>query len=93
VTEDVCAGCDFNRPDKTCLRAMEWTWRGEHFMASRSEYYQVKNQIESEQFPPAYEGGPPRYFKDLDPETQALKLKARLKGYTQKVRGFRALVV
>ena len=28
VTEDVCASCDFNRPGKTCLREMEWLWRG-----------------------------------------------------------------
>lgn len=29
--EDRCATCDFNRPGKTCLREMEWVWRGETF--------------------------------------------------------------
>ena len=24
VTDEDCAACDFNKPDKTCLRQMEW---------------------------------------------------------------------
>jgi DNA polymerase epsilon subunit 1 len=24
VTDEDCAACDFNMPDKTCLRSMEW---------------------------------------------------------------------
>jgi hypothetical protein len=35
VTDDVCAACDFNRPGKTCLRQMEWVWRGETYSAKR----------------------------------------------------------
>lgn len=29
--DEDCAACDFNRPGKTCLRQMEWVWRGETF--------------------------------------------------------------
>ena len=29
--DEDCAACDFNRPGKTCLREMEWVWRGETF--------------------------------------------------------------
>ncbi|BBN04847.1 DNA polymerase epsilon subunit 1 [Marchantia polymorpha subsp. ruderalis] len=85
VTDDVCAACDFNRPDKTCLRQLEWVWRGETFSASRSEYNHLKNQIESEQFPPTSEGGDMRYFRDLPKDEQQSKLKDRLKKYCQKV--------
>ena len=38
VNDDICASCDFNRPGKTCLREMEWTWRGEHYAATSSDY-------------------------------------------------------
>ncbi|KAL2328488.1 hypothetical protein Fmac_021915 [Flemingia macrophylla] len=36
VTDEVCTACDFNRPGKTCLRKLEWVWRGETFMAKKS---------------------------------------------------------
>ena len=51
VTEDVCAACDFNRPGKTCLREMEWLWRGEHYAATSSDYAAIKAQLEAEKFP------------------------------------------
>lgn len=35
VTDEVCTACDFNRPGKTCLRKLEWVWRGEIFMAKK----------------------------------------------------------
>ena len=31
AADEVCAACDFNRPGKTCLREMEWVWRGETY--------------------------------------------------------------
>ncbi|CAM6102738.1 unnamed protein product [Calypogeia fissa] len=85
VTDDTCAACDFNRPDKTCLRQLEWVWRGETYSAKRSEYNHLKNQIESEQFPALIEGAAPRYFRDLPVTEQQSKLKDRLKKYCQKV--------
>ena len=39
VTDEDCAACDFNRPNKTCLRTMKWVWRGETFSATAAEYY------------------------------------------------------
>lgn len=53
-------------------------------MATRSEYYHLKNQIESEQIP-SPEGQLPRFFRDLPKEEQQTKLKDRLKKYCQKV--------
>ena len=47
MTDEDCAACEFNRPGKTCLRTMEWVWRGETFSASASEYYSIKNQLQA----------------------------------------------
>ena len=88
VTEDVCAACDFNRPGKTCLREMEWLWRGEHYAATSSDYAAIKAQLEAEKFPPKADGtgdGRPRYWADLSYEEQAAAKKKRLKMYSQKV--------
>lgn len=86
VTDEDCAACDFNRPGKTCLRQMEWIWKGEHFAASRAEYSSIKAQLESESFAPADEGGPPRGFGDLPHDERQKLLKERLKKYCQRVR-------
>ena len=75
VTEDVCASCDFNRPGKTCLREMEWLWRGEHSAATSSEYAAIKAQLEAEKFP-ALSDGKPRYWADLSYEEQAAAKRA-----------------
>jgi len=60
VTDEQCAACDFNKPGKTCLRSMEWVWRGEHYSATSAEYNSIKAQLASESFPPAVAGGPVR---------------------------------
>ncbi|KAJ0887133.1 putative DNA-directed DNA polymerase [Helianthus annuus] len=80
VTNEVCTACDFNRPGKTCLRNLEWEWRGETYTAKRSDYYHIKRQIESE----FVDGLPPKPFVDLPKVDQQLKLKERLKKYCQK---------
>ncbi|KAG1663133.1 hypothetical protein FOA52_000655 [Chlamydomonas sp. UWO 241] len=85
VEDEDCAACDFNRPGKTCLRQMEWIWRGEHFASSTSEYNQIKSQLQSESFPPLEEGGDTRYWEDLEYEERQKAVKDRLKKYTQKV--------
>ena len=46
MTDEDCAACEFNHPGKTCLRPMEWVWRGETFSATASEYYSLKNQLQ-----------------------------------------------
>ena len=85
VTDETCAACDFNRPGKTCLRPMEWTWKGDTYTASRSEFAHIKAQLEVEVFPAAEEGGPPRYFRDLPEEERDRLVKQRLQKYCQKV--------
>ncbi|KAH7542023.1 hypothetical protein FEM48_Zijuj02G0029500 [Ziziphus jujuba var. spinosa] len=77
VTDEVCTACDFNRPGKTCLRKLEWVWRGEMFMAKKSDYYHLKKQIESE-FVSS------KSFLDLPKIEQQTRLKDRLKKYCQK---------
>ena len=86
VTEERCAACDFNRPGKTCLRRMDWVWRGETFAATRAEYLSLKSQLQSESFPPLTAGGPSRGWFDLPSEDRSKILKQRLKNYCQKVR-------
>ncbi|KAL6341762.1 hypothetical protein AAG906_038006 [Vitis piasezkii] len=83
VSDEICTACDFNRPGKNCLRKLEWVWRGEAFMAKKSDYYHLKRQIESE----LVDGGDSRFSKsfiDLPKTEQQLKLKERLKKYCQK---------
>ncbi|KAF3455292.1 hypothetical protein FNV43_RR05740 [Rhamnella rubrinervis] len=77
VTDEVCTACDFNRPGKTCLRKLEWVWRGEMFMANKSDYYHLKKQIESE-FVSS------KSFLELPKLEQQSRLKDRLKKYCQK---------
>ncbi|GLU18367.1 hypothetical protein SLE2022_346730 [Rubroshorea leprosula] len=84
VTDEVCTACDFNRPGKTCLRTLEWVWRGEIFMAKKSDYYHLKKQIESE-FVDGTDGQLPKSFLDLPKPEQQSRLKDRLKKYCQKV--------
>eukprot|EP00898_Chlorokybus_atmophyticus_P000434 jgi/Chlat1/1391/Chrsp12S02054 len=85
VTDETCASCDFNRPGKTCLRKMDWVWRGDYYTANRNEYNSLKNQLQSESLPPAVPGGPPQLYHELPEEQQGVKLKERLKKYCQKV--------
>ena len=88
VTDEDCAACDFNRPGKTCLRPMEWVWRGETFTASMAEYRSLKAQLEAETFAPppgSAPGAPGRPFYALPPEERARMLKDRLKAYCQRV--------
>ncbi|KAL5555227.1 hypothetical protein UlMin_037463 [Ulmus minor] len=83
VSDDICTACDFNRPGKTCLRKLEWVWRGETFMAKKSDYYHVKKQIESE-FVDGTEVQLSKSFLDLPKADQQTRLKDRLKKYCQK---------
>ncbi|EXB53717.1 DNA polymerase epsilon catalytic subunit A [Morus notabilis] len=83
VTDEVCTACDFNRPGKTCLRKLEWVWRGEIFMAKKSDYYHLKKQIESE-FVDGTDVQLAKSFLDLPKTDQQLRLKDRLKKYCQK---------
>ncbi|XP_058761674.1 DNA polymerase epsilon catalytic subunit A-like isoform X2 [Vicia villosa] len=83
VTDEICTACDFNRPGKTCLRKLEWVWRGETFTAKKSDYYHLKKQIESE-FVDGVNERSTKSFLDLPKAEQQLRLKERLKKYCQK---------
>ncbi|KAJ4724769.1 DNA polymerase epsilon catalytic subunit [Melia azedarach] len=83
VTDEICTACDFNRPGKTCLRKLEWVWRGEIFIAKKSDYYHLKKQIESE-FVDGTDGHLSKSFLDLPKTEQQSRLKERLKKYCQK---------
>ncbi|KAJ3675811.1 hypothetical protein LUZ60_004853 [Juncus effusus] len=83
VTDVVCTACDFNRPGKNCLRKLEWVWRGETYMAKKSDYYHIKRQIESEKVDGG-EGQLAKSYLDLTKLEQQAKLKDRLKKYCQK---------
>ncbi|CAB0010464.1 unnamed protein product [Nesidiocoris tenuis] len=84
VDETVCAACDFNKPGALCQRDMSWMWRGEILPASRSEFHRIQQQLETEKFPPAAPGGPPRAFHELSKEDQAAAEKKRLTDYCRK---------
>ncbi|RDX72004.1 DNA polymerase epsilon catalytic subunit A, partial [Mucuna pruriens] len=98
VTDEICTACDFNRPGKTCLRKLEWVWRGETFMAKKSDYYGLKTQIESEFVDDSEnnnnnnnkalshysEKRSSKSFLDLPKSEQQSRLKERLKKYCQK---------
>ncbi|XP_076064206.1 DNA polymerase epsilon catalytic subunit 1 [Oratosquilla oratoria] len=84
VDETVCAACDFNKPGATCQRKMAWYWRGEVMPASRSEFQRIQQQLEIERFPPAFPGGDPRPFHQLNKEEQAAVEKKRLQDYCRK---------
>lgn len=66
VDESACAVCDFNKPGATCQRKMSWIWRGDVMPASRSEFQQLKLQLETERFPPLEPGGERRAFHQLN---------------------------
>jgi len=85
VEDEDCAACDFNRPGKTCLRQMEWVWRGETYSATRAEYMSIKAQLQSETFPATVPGGRQRMWGELGYEERGKLLKDRLKKYCQRV--------
>ncbi|KFK43140.1 hypothetical protein AALP_AA1G085200 [Arabis alpina] len=84
VTNEVCTACDFNQPGKTCLRKLEWVWRGVTFMAKKSDYNHLKKQIESEFVGAGANNQSSKSFIDLPKVEQQSKLKERLKKYCQK---------
>lgn len=83
VSDEICTACDFNRPGKNCLRKLEWVWRGEAYMAKRSDYHYLKRQLESE-LVASVDGKFSKSFLELPKADQQIKLKERLKKYCQK---------
>ncbi|GMH42344.1 hypothetical protein BSKO_10263 [Bryopsis sp. KO-2023] len=87
VTSEDCAACDFNKPGKTCLRNMNWVWRGEYFPASRDEYRIVESRVRTEKF--TGQNGVDRYWDDLSAQEKTKHVKERLKQYCKTTYGLR----
>lgn len=84
-TEEDCATCDFNRPNKTCDRRMPWSWRGEFLPAEMNEYGMIKRTLQNEVFPSDKSWGSPKLFEEMLYSEQASILKKRLRDYSKKV--------
>lgn len=52
--------------------------------ASRSEFQRIRQQLETEKFPPLFPGGPNRAFHEMSQEDQAAYEKKRLSEYCRK---------
>ncbi|KGG51540.1 DNA polymerase [Mitosporidium daphniae] len=82
VSEESCALCDHNRPGKRCQRSLEWSWRGEHFVAQKNEIKMIQNQLSGEVF---QKGGKTLRWADLSPLDQETIFKKRLSSYCRKI--------
>jgi len=87
VDKATCAACDFNRPDSKCQRDMQWSWRGEYFLVTRTEYERIKNQLNSEMHHTKDPDQPTKEFRHLSPEEQKVLLDKRIKQYARKNHG------
>jgi DNA polymerase epsilon subunit 1 len=48
VDNRICSGCLYNREDSDCKRNLGWQWKGDYFPLNRSEYEQIKINLEQE---------------------------------------------
>ncbi|KAL0248806.1 hypothetical protein GEMRC1_004040 [Eukaryota sp. GEM-RC1] len=48
VSEERCAGCEFNTREAKCKRKMQWVWRGNIFPLNKSDFIQVQDQLSQE---------------------------------------------
>ena len=96
VSDSICATCDFNRDENKCKRKMKWTWRGDLYPSTRSEYNSIKNQVEHEMSAGISKidlsgiDANGRKLSELEKEKDRLKkldvaVRKRLKGYCQTV--------
>ncbi|SCV03154.1 LANO_0G02476g1_1 [Lachancea nothofagi CBS 11611] len=82
-----CASCDFNRPDKSCDRRLQWSWRGEFFPSKMDEYNMVKRALQNEVFPNKNKNSFKKFlsFDELSYTDQVIHIKKRLTEYSRKV--------
>ncbi|SCU95828.1 LAFA_0G02542g1_1 [Lachancea sp. 'fantastica'] len=82
-----CAGCDFNRPGKSCDRKLQWAWRGEFFPSRMDEYSMVKRALQNEVFPNKNKKSYKKLlaFEELSYGDQVAHIKKRLTEYSRKV--------
>eukprot|EP00746_Dinoflagellata_sp_MGD_P145157 gnl/MRDRNA2_/MRDRNA2_77802_c0_seq1.p1 gnl/MRDRNA2_/MRDRNA2_77802_c0~~gnl/MRDRNA2_/MRDRNA2_77802_c0_seq1.p1 ORF type:complete len:2564 (-),score=510.18 gnl/MRDRNA2_/MRDRNA2_77802_c0_seq1:8-7699(-) len=48
VSRDFCAACSYNDPSNKCQRFMDWSWRGDLYMATRADVNAIVREMESE---------------------------------------------
>lgn len=84
VDERICAACDYNRYQARCKRDMQWESREEYLAANLGEYQRVQQQLQQEQFKPAFPNGPKRQFHELPPQERAAVEKTRLTDFCKK---------
>jgi DNA polymerase epsilon subunit 1 len=84
VDEITCASCVYNNPSNDCKRRMTWHSTVEYYTANKSEYLQIKRQIETETFPGVNKNDPPRIWSDLMSSEQVDKLKERMSAHCRK---------
>lgn len=84
VDDTICTSCLYNDISNDCKRKMEWQWRGDLFPVNKSEYEQIKNQLEKEQFKDEITNKNKTWF-ELPFNEQHNKIKKRLKNYSRIV--------
>ncbi|MCQ2815864.1 MAG: DUF1744 domain-containing protein, partial [archaeon] len=82
VNEQICSSCIHNKQDSFCKRYMQWSWRGEMFPLTRSEYENLKKQFEFELLNAA---GDANDLETLNVEDHRTNFIKRIKGYCSKV--------
>ena len=76
VSEEICAGCTFNKPHNNCKRPLDWVWRGEVFTLNKSEYETVKHNFNDEE-------NSKHRSTDITNNAYAEQLKKRVRKYCQ----------
>jgi DNA polymerase epsilon subunit 1 len=61
VEAATCAACDFNKPENNCQRDMEWVWRGEYYLANRTETELIRSDLQYDRFEPEKSTAPNAY--------------------------------
>ena len=85
VTEEDCAACDFNKPESDCQREMDWCWRGDIIVPTRSEVDRIRQQLEGELVKNPYNPSENIPFHKLRQNEQDKMVKERSKLYSKSV--------
>ncbi len=84
-SEEDCASCDFNRPNKVCDRRLPWSWRVDYNPSKKDEYNMIRRALQLETFTPKKPWLPRRSFDDLSHTEQVQHIRKRLNDYSRKV--------
>ena len=76
MSEEICAGCTFNKPHNNCKRPLDWVWRGELFTLNKNEYETVKHNLNDEE-------NSKKRSTEITNNAYAEQLKKRVRKYCQ----------